>query len=110
MIMQIEHPAWDAPRFKRLFALSEPHTSGPARSCVSCHRASLALALGEGELSKQDGGEWHFRAYRPWLPDGLPADAWTSLNGLHQGQASDAKSRPFNAEEIQRILDAELSD
>jgi hypothetical protein len=44
----------------------------------------------------------------PLLQDGLPADAWTSLDSALQGQASDGVSRPFSVEEMQRILNVEL--
>ena len=108
MIMQVEHPAWDKPLFRRLFGLSEPHTTGRSRSCESCHRSSEALALGEGVLSRQEG-EWHFQPAKGRLQDGLPADAWTSLDGLMKGQATDGVSRPFSAEEMRRILDVELA-
>jgi hypothetical protein len=108
MIMQVEHPAWDEPLFRRLFGLSEPHTTGRARTCESCHRTPQALGLGEGVLSKQ-GGEWHFQPAKGRLQDGLPSDAWTSLDGSLRGQASDGVSRPFTAEEMRRILDVELS-
>jgi hypothetical protein len=108
MIMQVEHPSWDKPLFRRLFGLSEPHTTGPARSCESCHRSSKALALGEGVLRKQ-AGEWRFEPAKGLLQDGLPADAWTSLDGSLKGKATDGLSRPFSAEEMQRILDVELA-
>ena len=107
MIMQVEHPAWERPLFKRLFALSEPHTTGKARSCTSCHRSSQALALGEGGLAKQNG-EWRFQAMKGRLQDGLPADAWTALDGALQGQATDGVSRPFSSEEILRILNVDI--
>ncbi|MGD8932216.1 MAG: hypothetical protein PVI52_06585, partial [Chromatiales bacterium] len=108
MIMQVEHPDWDEPLFKRLFGLSEPHTTGAARSCESCHRSSQALALGQGVLSRQ-GDEWRFRPAKGRLQDGLPADAWTSLDGSLKGLSTDGLSRPFSAEEMQRILNVELA-
>lgn len=108
MIMRVEHPDWDSPLFKRLFAVSEPHTTGTARSCESCHRSSQALALGQGVLIRNNG-KWSFRPAREQLQDGLPADAWTSLDGRLKGQATDGKSRPFNAAEMQQILNADLN-
>jgi len=109
MIMQVEHPAWDKPLFTRLFGLSEPHTTGRSRSCESCHRSPKALTLGEGELRRPEEGEWRFQPAKKLLQDGLPADAWTSLDGTLQGQATDGVSRPFSAEEMQRILNVELA-
>jgi len=108
MIMQVDHPDWEASLFKRLFALSEPHTTGPSRSCESCHRNASALGLGRGELNKRDGA-WLFQPSRKTLQDGLPADAWTSLDGELQGQSSGDDIRPLNEQEIRTILDAELA-
>jgi hypothetical protein len=108
MIMQVEHPDWEAPLFKRLFAVMEPHTTGASRSCESCHRSSQALALGKGVL-RFANGKWRFRPDKKPLQDGLPADAWTSLDGRQKGQAADGESRPFSAEEIARILGADLN-
>lgn len=107
MIMQVDHPDWEQPLFRRLFALSEPHTTGPSRSCESCHRNSSALGLGQGELSKL-GGAWSFQSARPLLQDGLPADAWTALDGKRQGGSSGDPIRPFNRREMQTILNAEI--
>ncbi|MEN8179517.1 MAG: hypothetical protein ABFS39_13000 [Pseudomonadota bacterium] len=107
MIMQVDHPAWESTLFKRLFALSEPHTSGPSRSCESCHRNSSALGLGQGNLSRKNG-KWVFRPARKNLQDGLPADAWTSLDGRLKGESSGDHIRPFSKEEIQAILNAQI--
>jgi hypothetical protein len=108
MILSVTHPAWDQALFKRLFAPSEPHTTGKARSCESCHRDSTALGLGQGELSKQEG-HWSFQPTKKRLQDRLPADAWTSLDGMLKGGSTDGKLRPFNVMEIRRILNADLS-
>ncbi|MEN8165845.1 MAG: hypothetical protein ABFR65_00020 [Pseudomonadota bacterium] len=108
MIMRIEHPDLDGPLFRRLFAISEPHTTGPARSCDSCHRSSQALSLGNGRLHKTNG-KWTFQPAKKNLADGLPADAWTSLDGKLQGAATDGESRPFNQDEMVRILNADIS-
>ena len=108
MIMTLEHPSWASPKFKRLFARLAPHTTGPSRTCASCHRSSLALGLGQGRLYKS-GDKWHFTADKNSLHDGLPADAWTSLstaaviNTTHQGD------RSLNESEIKRVLNAEIT-
>ncbi len=105
MILTIEHPAWKEIRFRRLFALLDPHTSGRSRSCESCHFSSVALGLGQGELARSEKG-WKFEARRPALADGLPADAWTSLDGAASGGATRIGNRPLSYREMQRILDA----
>lgn len=105
MIFTIEHPAWKQVRFQRLFALLDPHTSGPSRSCESCHFSSVALGLGQGELVRSER-RWVFKAKWPSLADGLPPDAWTSLDGTVSGGATRSGNRPLNPHEIERILDA----
>jgi hypothetical protein len=105
MISTIEHPAWKGGRFHRLFALFDPHTSGRSRSCDSCHASSVALGLGEGALTRGEQG-WAFHPAQLVLADGLPADAWTSLEGAVSGGATRIGSRPLDPGEIRRILDA----
>jgi hypothetical protein len=107
MIATFDHPAWHGARFQRRFALLDPHTSGPARSCESCHASSVALGLGQGVLSR-DGHGWAFHPTRPALVDGLPADAWTSLDGTVSGGATRIGNRPLDPAEMRRILDAAI--
>ena len=103
MIMTVAHPSWDNDRFVRRFAPLSPHTSGKSRSCESCHRSSTALGLGQGTLQITDDGI-EFDAANELLQDGLPADAWTSLDA----DVSDAGNRPLDAAEIDKILKAPI--
>lgn len=107
MILTLEHPELEGPRFQRLFAATAPHTTGPARACVDCHRDPVALGLGQGRLSREDG-RWRFTPTHPPLQDGLPADAWTTLDGTRSGGATRTGERPFTATELQRVLDVPL--
>ncbi len=104
MILHIEHPEWAQPRFVRRFARVSPHTTGAARSCTSCHASPVALGLGEGALSLQNG-KWHFEPRAPLLDDGLPADAWTRLEAMEAPRLP-GESRPLSQAEIERILRA----
>jgi len=106
MIMTIKHPDWEAQKFKRLFAATEPHTTGKSRSCSSCHQSSTALGLGEGELVKTEQ-QWKFLPTHKRLNDGLPADAWTFFDEAASAQSNRMTHRPFNRDEILRILDAQ---
>jgi hypothetical protein len=103
MIMSIDHPDFTAPLFRRLFGALSPHTSGPARACDSCHRSPVALGLGEGRLENA-AGQWSFHPERQALQDGLPADAWTTLDAEHPGRGTYPNDRSFNAGEMRRIL------
>ena len=78
MIMEITHPDWPEPRFVRRFQATEPHTTGAARGCASCHRSSTALGLGQGQLQR-NGEQWTFNPGMEILQDGLAADAWTRI-------------------------------
>lgn len=106
MVMTVRHPTWAGERFVRRFAALEPHTTGPGRSCGSCHASSLALGLGSGTLRRSERG-WKFVAEKAPLRDGLPPDAWTQLNRSTAVRDDDAV-RPFSGVELQRILNAPL--
>ncbi|MDJ0957909.1 MAG: cytochrome c3 family protein [Arenicellales bacterium] len=105
MIMTLDHPDLEKTIFKRRFAPITPHTTGTARSCDSCHRSPVALGLGRGQLKRQNG-LWTFIPALQQLEDGLPADGWASLNTKTTTQPPTAETRPFNSDEIYRILDA----
>ena len=107
MVMTLEHPDWDVEKFVRLFAPISPHTTGPARSCESCHRSSVALGLGQGEIEYRDG-DIHFAPAHPPLRDGLPADAWTNIDGTLGGRAPLQEQRPLSREEMEAVLTAPL--
>lgn len=92
MIMTVEHPAWNEPRFVRRFAPLSPHTTGASRSCDSCHRSDRALGLGAGDA----------------LQDGLPADAWTNRDNSLGGRAPMPGQRPFTPAEMQAIQGADI--
>ncbi len=107
MILSITHPDWTQPRFGRHFAAIDPHTTGPARSCASCHRSSNALGLGEGEVELGTDGNVAFRPTHPLLQDGLPGDAWTGIGNTGSNDAA-AQVRPLSAAAIKRVLAAPL--
>jgi predicted CXXCH cytochrome family protein len=102
MIMEVSHPDWPQPLFVRRFQAVEPHTTGSARRCASCHRSSTALGLGQGQL-RRDGQQWTFSPGMKTLQDGLAADAWTQIG--QTGAIRDTRvPRPFTQQEIDHIL------
>src|SRR5210317_378580 len=107
MVMTLVHPEWDVEKFVRLFVPISPHTIGPARSCESCHRSSVALGLGQGGIEYRDG-DIHFSPAHPPLRDGLPADAWTNIDGTLGGRAPLQEQRPLSREEMEAVLTAPL--
>lgn len=82
-----------AGRSVRSYALLDPHTSGPARSCVSCHRDPVALGLGQGEL---DPATLRFSA--------SARDGWTTLFPDEPGPGTRVGARSLDAEEQRRVL------
>ena len=107
MIMTLVHPDWDGEKFVRIFAPISPHTTGPARSCESCHRSSVALGLGQGTVDFRDD-RINFMPAHQLLRDGLPADAWTNVGGTAGGGAPLSGQRPLNEEEMEAVLTAPL--
>ena len=107
MIMTLVHPDWEDEKFVRAFAPISPHTTGAARPCESCHRSSVALGLGQGDIELRDD-RIRFTPARPALRDGLPADAWTSVDGSLGGTAARDGHRPLNEDEMKAVLAAPL--
>lgn len=103
MIMSVDHPDFSAPLFRRVFGSLSPHTTGAARTCETCHQSTVAMGLGEGRLENH-AGDWAFRPTHQPLQDGLPADAWTTLEAESPGDGTYPNDRSFNREEIMRIL------
>lgn len=107
MIMTVAHPDWDDDKFIRVFAPLSPHTTGASRDCVSCHRSSTALGLGQGEVENKTG-TYEFHPTHERRDDGLPGDAWTNLDGSSGGHTPVPGQRPLNKDEIKALLDAEI--
>jgi len=104
MIMTLTHPQLEETFFLRHFAQLSPHTSGTARGCDDCHRSPVSLGLGKGKL-RLEGEALSFSPLSDTLQDGLPADAWTSLDKGRR-TSNQVYPRPFNADEIKRIFSA----
>jgi hypothetical protein len=100
MIMTIDHPELPGERLIRRFAPLHPHTTGKPRDCAGCHHDAFSLGLGSGTLS-DDGTQLRFVPQGPARRDGLPADAWTSLERPSPDQPGAA--RPFSPAEMTRI-------
>ena len=107
MIMTVAHPDWDKDKFVRVFGTLSPHTTGPSRTCVSCHRSSAALGLGQGEITDQQG-EKHFVPAFERLQDTLPLDAWTNLEHSLGGHGPVEGQRPLTRDEMESVLNAPL--
>ena len=99
-------------RCVRLFAQSDPHTTGKSRTCASCHQSSLAVGLGRGRVTIS-AGAWRFvptplphsDGLLPAWPDGVPWDGWTSLAGPGLAAATRTGAHPLGASEIAAVLE-----
>lgn len=95
--------------FNRLtMAAINPHTTQPqGRTCQECHTDPKVLGLGEGTLW-QDQGKWHFdpvsRGEITNSGPTPPLDAFVTLDGVALQHSSRPDLRPFNREELSRIL------
>lgn len=105
MIMTVDHPNLEEEKFVRIFAPLSPHTTGKSRSCESCHRASEALGLGQGQLTRYAGATV-FKPANNLLQDGLPADAWTNIGNTLGGGTPMPGQRPLNKAEMNTVLNA----
>ena len=95
--------------FNRLtMAAINPHTTqARGRSCADCHTSSKTVGLGEGMVWKKEG-EYHFTPLNSGIetPFGttVPLDAYVSMDGEALQNSSRSDLRPFNGEELRRIL------
>ena len=107
MVMTLDHPQLKQQVFLRHFASLSPHTSGKAKGCKDCHQSSVMLGLGEGNI-KEDQQMLEFSSRRSQAPDGLPVDAWTSINSLIHRKSTKVFPRPLSKDEIYRIYKANI--
>ncbi len=90
-------------------AAINPHTiQAKGRDCKDCHASPKTIGLGEGTVQKKDG-QWHFfpvaRGMRDAAGQQLPGwDNFVTIDGKALQHGSRADLRPFNGEEIRRIL------
>lgn len=89
----------------------DPHTTQKgSRSCHDCHGDPKSLGFGEGILYKKEK-EWRFRPTYDAQSSGMgidfPLDAFVDINGKPAQLTSRKGARPFNQEEIGKILDVD---
>jgi len=89
-------------------AAINPHTTqAKGRECADCHSSSKTLGLGEGTVTKKNG-KW---AFTP-LDQGVETiegrtvgfDNFVDIDGNQLQHGSRENLRPFNGEELRRIL------
>jgi hypothetical protein len=90
-------------------AAINPHTTqAKGRDCVDCHQSTKAVGLGEGTVSVDEEGVWSFVGLGQGVDtlDGqtVPFDAYVNIEGEALQHSARADLRPFNKEELQRIL------
>lgn len=89
-------------------AAINPHTTQEkGRECVDCHASPKTVGLGEGTVYERDG-KLTFAGLDQGVDTAhgrtVPFDAWVSIDGeqLQHGSRSDV--RPFNRNELEKIL------
>ena len=89
-------------------AAINPHTTQEAgRSCVDCHASPKTVGLGEGTVSELEG-QLVFHGIGQGLETvngpTVPLDAYVTIEGKPLQYSSRPDVRPFNREELDRIL------
>ena len=86
----------------------DPHATGKARSCRDCHTLAKTIGLGYGRLTYLGHNRWAFtpleKPENNLLGIDFPLSGLTDLNGRVFVNLSRKDLRPFNPEEIKRIL------
>lgn len=90
-------------------AAINPHTTqAEGRSCADCHQSTKTVGLGEGTVSVDEDGVWSFTGLDQGVDtlDGqtVPFDAFVDIDGNALQHGSRPELRPFNKDELQRIL------
>jgi len=89
-------------------AAINPHTTqAKGRSCLDCHASPKVVGLGEGTISVQ-AGKLVFNGLDQGVDTAagrtVPFDAFVTIDGTPLQHGSRPDLRPFNAEELHRIL------
>ena len=89
-------------------AAINPHTTqAKGRLCKDCHASPKTVGLGEGTVVKKNG-KWEFYPVGQGVDTlrgrTVPQDAFVSIDGRQLQHGSRENLRPFNAEELRRIL------
>nr|MBF0223345.1 hypothetical protein [Desulfobulbaceae bacterium] len=90
-------------------AAIDPHTTQlKGRSCPDCHTSTKTVGLGEGTAWQDETGAWQFDPVSlgtETTAGKVPAlDAFVSIDGVPLQKSFRPNMRPFQAEEIHRIL------
>lgn len=89
-------------------AAINPHTiQAKGRTCKECHAEPKTVGLGEGKVTKQDG-QWRFTPVDRGVVNDhgqtVGFDTFVTIDGTQLQHGSRANLRPFNGDELQRIL------
>jgi hypothetical protein len=89
-------------------AAINPHTTQEkGRECADCHTSPKTVGLGEGTVYEQDG-QLQFsgidRGAETSAGRTVPFDAWVTITGEQLQHGSRDDVRPFNREELEKIL------
>lgn len=89
-------------------AAINPHTTAArGRECRECHTSTKVLGLGEGTVWRENG-VWHFAGTDQGIDTEVgrtpPLDAYVAIDGTPLQKSSRPEVRPFNKDELNRIL------
>jgi hypothetical protein len=110
VVSEVNKSGQVASKLKRFtMAAINPHTiQAKGRACLDCHAEPKTVGLGEGKLSLAADGALVFTGIDQGImtPDGQtpPFDAYVDIEGRPLQKSSRPNLRPFNKEELRRIL------
>ncbi|MCX5869608.1 MAG: hypothetical protein NTY00_03020 [Deltaproteobacteria bacterium] len=89
-------------------AAINPHTTqAKGRTCADCHASTKVVGLGEGTVTEKDG-KWAFapldQGVDTFAGKTVGFDAFVTIDGQPLQHGSRPDLRPFNGEELHRIL------
>ncbi len=89
-------------------AAISPHTTqARGRSCAECHTNTKVMGLGEGRVWREDG-HWRFAGLDQGVETAKgvtpPLDAFVTIDGKQLQKGSRPDLRPFNKDELAKIL------
>lgn len=109
IVTLVDEDGKETPGFNRFtMAAINPHTTQEGgRTCIDCHSSSKTVGLGEGTVYEKDG-KLHFegidRGVQTSNGQTVPFDAYVTIDGEPLQYSSRPEVRPFNGEELEKIL------
>lgn len=109
VVTLVDEKGKEQPGFNRFtMAAINPHTTqATGRTCVDCHTSTRSVGLGEGTVVEEGGKLVFHRVEQPTDTVNGPTppfDGYVTIDGEPLQYSSRPEVRPFNKEELEKIL------